>query len=68
MVAMAEIYKFQVSDPERQRAIDEAFARLKKYEVFDRFVDKAIDNVVPLDMAIRGFTEEYPPEPPDIAA
>lgn len=66
---MAEVYKFKTDDPNRQRAIDEAFERAHKYEIFDRFVDKALDNVVSLDVALRGFKNEYPPpDPPNIAA
>lgn len=54
-----------MSDPEfrSQRAIDEELRRYK-YAAFDKMVDLALDGVVSMDEAIKGFEEQLEQDQP----
>lgn len=47
-------------DPEQhEKEVAERFARLAKYDAFDRLIDLALIGQVTLEDAIQAFREEY---------
>lgn len=48
-------------DPvEHEEFVSKRKATLIKYETFDRFIDLALDGVISMPEAIKGFEELYP--------
>lgn len=49
----------EFDNDEHERKLAERYRRLGAIDAFDKFVDLALDGVITMDEAIKGYVEEY---------